>query len=166
MPPFAMGPSASGFVLALDVVPFDARWVLLPGLGFLAAGFGLLLLLRGMPHVHPQQRRLLAASAGLLFLLAVWWTLGGVGAWRAGVARLGNGTADFVEGTLAVTARSRSGDVVGFRVASVPFRRPLDAACPSLHATRWPAGLLGEGQRVRLWYFGDDVLRLEAGPPP
>jgi len=30
-----------------------------------------------------------------------------------------------------------------------------------LHATRWPAPVLAEGQRVRLWFFDDDLFRME-----
>jgi hypothetical protein len=156
-----MGPPPPGFRLVLDVVPFDGAWVVVPGLLALLACVGLLLLRRVVPPGWPAAGRLLAACALALFLGAVWWTLGGVGAWRAGAGRLDNGTADFVEGTLEAPVRARGGALVGFRVGTQPFHRATDACLPALHATRWPTVRLLPGQRVRAWFFGEDVLRLE-----
>lgn len=151
-----------GFTLLQDVVPFDARWVLFPGLAFLG-GCALLLLLRaGTPAVRKGLRCLLGAAAVLLFLGAAWWTLGGVGAWRAGAGRLLNGTANFAEGTL--TPLGPGGVRTGFEVGGQAFHRPWSAFLPALHASRWPAAPPGS-PRVRLWFFGEDVLRLEAAPP-
>jgi hypothetical protein len=169
-----MGSPAPGFRLVLDVVPFDGAWVLLPGLAALGLCLGLLLLRRGVPPGWRGVGRLVGVAAVVLFLGAVWWTLGGIGAWRAGAGRLGNGTADFVQGTLEAPLRARGGALVGFRVGTQPFHRSADACLPALHATRWPTVALMPGQRVRAWFFGEDVLRLEvkdgpdldAKPPP
>jgi hypothetical protein len=147
-----------GFTLVQDVLPFDARWVLLPGLWFLCACALLLALRARTPAVLHGLRRLLGAAAVLLFLLAAWWTLGGLGAWRAGAGRLSNGTANFVEGTLLSLGPE------GFEVSGQAFHRPWSAFLPALHASRWPAPPRGSAQ-VRLWFFGEDVLRLEAATP-
>jgi hypothetical protein len=152
-----MGPPAPGFVLGWDVVPFDAAWVLLPGLALLGLGAALFSF-RGRAR---RRRRLLAASSAAVVLLAVWWTLGGVGAWRMGVQRLREGTADFVEGTVEASARTPEGAPLGFGVAGQRFAPAWDALLPPLHATRWPTLSLADGQRVRVWFFGADVLRLE-----
>jgi hypothetical protein len=146
-----------------DVTPFDAGWVLLPGLLALAVA-GLLLALRARAREVPR-RRLLGPAAVLLALGAVWWTLGGIGAWRAGMGRVATGTADFVEGTVAAPERGPSDRIEGFQVGGVRFHRAPDAFAPALHATRWPTVPLREGERVRVWSFGDDVLRLEAAEP-
>ncbi len=156
-----MGPPPPGFHVVWDVVPFDAAWVLLPGLVVLGLCAGLLLLRRALPELQPRVRRLLGVAALVLLLGAAWWTLGGIGAWRAGSGRLANGTADFVEGTLAAPVRASGGALIGFHVGAQPFHRPADALVPALHATRWPTVPLAAGQKVRAWFFGEDVLRLE-----
>lgn len=161
-----MGPPASGFQVVWDVVPFDARWVLAPGLACLGLCAALLLLRRSMPGGGPRTRLLLGSAAALLFLGAVWWTLGGIGAWRAGVGRLATGTANFVEGTLEAPRHAPDGAVVGFQVGGQVFGRPKEGFLPALHATRWPTVPLAGGERVRLWFFGDDVLRLEVAAAP
>jgi hypothetical protein len=161
-----MGPPAPGFRLVWDVVPFDARWVLLPGAFALGLALGLLLLRQGVQPERQRPRRLLGGGALLLFLAFVWWTLGGVGAWRAGAGRLLNGTANYAEGTLEACALDRDGAVVSFQVGGQPLHRAWDAAFPPLHATRWPTVPLQPGQKVRVWFFGDDVLRLEVSGPP
>jgi hypothetical protein len=147
--------------LVWDVVPFDARWVLLPGLATLGLCAGLLVLRLGLAGAHPRARGLLGAASVLLFLLAVWWTLGGLGAWRAGAGRLATGTANFVEGTVEGLRRGPDGAVLGFQVERQRFLRAGDAFAPALHATRWPTVPLASGQRARVWFFGEDVLRLE-----
>jgi hypothetical protein len=160
-----MGPAAQGFTLAFDAASFDGRWVLLPGVGLLL-GCAMLLLLGGrLWRGRAGPRLLVRLGAAFLFLLSVWWTLGGVGAWRAGVGPLGNGTANFVEGTLAAPILSPAGAVVGFEVSGQAFHRAQHAFLPPLHASRWPSGPLHAGERVRVWFFGDDVLRLESAPP-
>jgi len=156
-----MDPPAPGFHVVWDVAPFDAAWVLLPGLVALGLCTGLLLLRFLLPSGRSRVRRPLGVVALVLFLGAVWWTLGGIGAWRAGSGRLANGTADFVEGTLTAPVRARSGALIGFHVGAQPFHRPTDAFVPALHATRWPTVPLVAEQRVRAWFFGEDVLRLE-----
>jgi hypothetical protein len=151
-----MGPPPPGFRLAFDGTLFDGAWVLLPGLLALC-GAALLLLLRAR---QPARRRRWPVAAGLLGLGAVWWTLGGVGAWRAGVLRLQSGT-DFVEGRATAPVRGAGGAVVGFGVGQLRFHRRADALLPPFHACRWPTLALAEGERVRLWFFRDDILRLE-----
>jgi hypothetical protein len=152
-----MGPPSPGYVLVWDVVPFDAGWVLGPGLATFAV-CALLLLLSSRARAG---RRILRASAAVLTLLAVWWTLGGLGAWRMGIGRLREGTADFVEGTLQATVPAPEGGTLDFRVAGQRFHASRDGFVPALHATRWPTVPLAAGQRVRVWFFGADVLRLE-----
>jgi hypothetical protein len=102
-------------------------------------------------------------AALLLALGAVWWTLGGIGAWRAGVGRLTTGTADFVEGMVSAPVRGEGGRMERFGVGELHFRRAPDALLPPLHASRWPALTLEEGAPIRLWFFGDDLLRVEVG---
>jgi hypothetical protein len=91
----------------------------------------------------------------------VWWTLGGLGAWRMGAQRLDEGTADFAEGILTSVVDTHGGTASAFCVASRCFRADWDATAAPLHATRWPAVRLVAGQPVRVWFFGPDVLRLE-----
>ena len=141
-----------------DVGHWNAAWVLLPGLAAWAVAGGLLLL---RPRTLGRGRPFLSAAAVGLWLFGVWWTLGGVGAWRAGVTRLANGTANVTEGTLAVTA---AGDCL--QVADVSLCRTADALLPPLHASRWPAVQRLVGQQVRLSFFGADVLRLEVAARP
>jgi hypothetical protein len=160
-----MGPAAPGFRLVWDVVPFDYRWVLLPGAFALGLCLGLVLLRLGVSPEKQRSRRVLGAGALLLFLATVWWTLGGVGAWRAGAGRLLNGTANYAEGTLEASVLDRDGAVVSFQVGGQPLHRAWDAAFPALHAVRWPSIPLHAGQQVRVWFFGDDVLRLEVSGP-
>lgn len=156
-----MGPPADGFVLLFDVRPFDGPWVLLPGLLLLGSALGLLAL-----AARPGARRgRLQGAAGGLLLLAVWWTLGGTGAWRMGAERLATGTADYVEGPLNAVAWT-SGGTMAFSVGGVRLSRTWDAFLPALHAGPWPSVPLSVGQPVRVWFFGGDVLRLEARPGP
>jgi hypothetical protein len=159
-----MGPPPPGFRLAFDVTPFDGAWVLLPGL--LALGLAALLLLVGVRGGELRRRRRWLMGAGLLGLGAVWWTLGGLGAWRAGALRLASGTANFVEGVASAPVLGPGGRVDGFRVGGLSFRRRADALLPAFHAGRWPTVALGEGQRVRVWFFEEDILRLEVGGAP
>ncbi len=161
-----MGPPAPGFHVVWDVAPLDAAWVLLPGLAALALCTLLLLLRRSLPDGRPRAARLLGMVAVLLFLAAVWWTLGGIGAWRAGAGRVQSGTADFVEGTLSAPERTPGGALIGFHVGAQPFHRAPDALLPPLHATRWPTVPLRAGERMRAWFFGEDVLRLEVQDAP
>jgi hypothetical protein len=158
-----MGLPPQGFRLIWDATSLDGTWVLLPGCLALALAAVLLALRRaagGRRSSHPLP---LGVAAVLLALGAVWWTLGGLGAWRAGVGRLGSGTADFVEGTVSAPVRGAEGRLGRFQVAGLHFRRAPDALLPALHASRWPALTLEEGTPVRLWFFGDDLLRVEAG---
>jgi hypothetical protein len=152
-----MEPATPGFVVAWDVVPFDVVWVLVPGLTLLALG-GVLLLVPGSAR---RASRRLSGLAMALVLLSVWWTFGGIGAWRMGIGRLREGTADFVEGPVQAGAPGPDGVLLGFDVQGQRFGRARDAWVPALHATRWPTLSLVEGQRVRVWFFGGDVLRLE-----
>ncbi len=151
-----------GFQVVWDVVPLDVGWVLVPGLAALAVAAGLLLLRLRTPSARPRRRWALAAAAIVLWLLAVWWTLGGVGAWRVGVARLGNATATVAEGTLEVSSPRAD----AFRVADLSLQRSWDAWAPALHATRWPPVQRFSGQRVRVTVFYQDVLRLEVASGP
>jgi len=148
-------------LVVLDVRALDALWVLGPGLAALAIAGGLLGVRGRLAEVRQRTRRRLSAAALVLFLAGVWWTAGGLGAWRAGVERLRSGTADFVEGTLHRPAASDAALDVG----GVSLRRAPDAALPPLHATRWPALLRWSGAHVRLWFFQGDVLRLEVDTP-
>lgn len=154
-----MGPPPPGFRLIWDATSFDWPWVLLPGCIALALAALLLVSRRraGVPG------RTLGTAAVLLALGAVWWTLGGLGAWRAGVGRLATGTADFVEGTVSAPVQGPGGRLDRFQVGALRFRRAPDAVLPALHAARWPRLSLAEGTPVRLWFFGDDLLRVEAG---
>jgi len=161
-----MGPPPPGFHLVWDVVPFDWRWVLLPGAAALGLCLGLVLLRYGLESTRERSRRLLVASALVCFLAFVWWTLGGLGAWRAGAGRLLSGTANFAEGPLLAPRFSPDGALVSFQVGGQPFARARDAAFPALHATRWPTVPVEDGQPVRIWFFGDDVLRLEVAGGP
>jgi hypothetical protein len=161
-----MGPEAPGFRLVWDVVPFDYRWVLLPGVFALGLCLGLVLLRLGVSPERQRSRRLLGAGALLLFLAFVWWTLGGVGAWRAGAGRLLNGTANYAEGMLESPVLGKDGALLSFQVGGQSLHRALDAAFPPFHATRWPTVPLHSGQKLRVWFFGDDVLRLEVSGPP
>ncbi len=151
-------PAAEGFRLVWDVGALDAGWVLLPGLAALAMAALLLLLARRLP-ARRRRRALSGAGAAALWLLAVWWTLGGLGAWRAGVGRLNTATANLVEGTLLVQPSA-------FQVADVSVARADDALLAPLHAGRWPALQRFSGQTVRLFFFGQDVLRLEVEAKP
>jgi hypothetical protein len=156
-----MGP-APGFVLVWDVNPFNALWVLVPGLACLGLGVALLFLRRRTR----AGRRTLFASAVALALLAVWWTLGGIGAWRMGIGRLRDGTANFVEGPLEARVHAPEGATVAFTVRGQRFQVARDAWLPALHATRWPTVPMATGQRVRVWFFAADVLRLELALGP
>jgi hypothetical protein len=160
-----MGQTAQGFTLVSDALAFDGRWVLLPGAGLLLGCAALLVLGARLSRGRQGPRLLLRGPALLLFLLSVWWTLGGLGAWRAGVGRLLNGTANFVEGTLSLPVQGPGGVLVGFEVSGQAFHRAHHAFLPPLHASMWPAARLAAGERVRVWFFGDDVLRLESAPP-
>ncbi len=155
-------PATEGFRVVWDVGPFDAAWVLVPALASLAAAALLLFLALRVP-ASPGRTGALSGAAGL-WLLAAWWTLGGVGAWRAGVVRLSNGTANVAEGTLVVPSAE------ALQVADVSLRRPASDVLPPLHACRWPALQRFSGQHVRLFFFAEDVLRLEVearpSPPP
>lgn len=153
-----MGPAASGFRLVWDATVLDAPWVVGPGVCLLVLA-GACLLLRG--RASPPARRACGGAGALLALGAVWWTLGGLGAWRAGVGRLATGTANFVEGSLTEPVRTHDGRLVAFRVQGLPLRRAPDAIVAPLHAAPWPSLGLAEGQRVRVWFFDDDLLRLE-----
>ena len=160
-----MGPPPLGFRLVFDAAPFEAQWVLLPGVALWAVSFGLLLVFwRGSRG--QLARAALGGGAALLTLAAVWWTLGGVGAWRAGAGRLANGTADYAEGTLEAPPPPPGGTLQAFEVAGQHFQRAPDAFAPALHATRWPSLRLKAGQRVRVWFFGADLLRVEAQAGP
>ena len=130
--------------------------MLYPGLAAWVLAVGLLLLSRRAKASH-RRRSGLCAVAAALFLAGVWWTLGGVGAWRAGVARLANGTASVAEGTLELFSPPDE----GLQVGDLRLRRPPDGWVPALHATRWPAAEAFSGRRVRLSVFYEDVLRLE-----
>jgi hypothetical protein len=161
-----MGPPPPGFLLLWDAAPFDAAWVLFPGLGLCALCAALLLVRWRMAPRQVRARRAFGLLTVLLFLGAVWWTLGGLGAWRMGVGRLQSGTADFVEGALEAPVHGPGGANLGFEVRGRRFRPAWDAFAPALHAARWPKVPLAEGQRVRLWFFGEDVLRLEVEKGP
>jgi len=144
------------FSVVWDAGALDARWVLGPGLAALAVA-GALLVVRGrLTAARRRARGRLSAAAVVLFCAAVWWTAGGLGAWRAGVERLRNGTADFVEGTLLLPAASDD----AFGVGPLSLHRAPDAVLPARHATRWPALRRWNGAHVRLWFFQGDVLRL------
>lgn len=143
-----------------DVGPLDVPWVVAPGTLALCAGAALAWSRRRL-SAHRAHRGL-SGAAVLLFLVGVWWTAGGVGAWRAGVERQRNGTADFVEGTLLLP--DAADDSV--RVGGVSLHRAPDAFFPALHATRWPALRRWSGAHVRLWFFQGDVLRLEVDARP
>ena len=140
-----------GLQLVWDGTRLDSAWVLWPGLCAVGVALGLLLSLR---RGRPRTR---CALAAVFWLFAVWWTLGGVGAWRAALTRVGNGTANVAEGLLDTPA---TGDVL--RVGDVVLHRPKDALLPPLHASRWPTLSALCGRRVRLTFFGEDVLRVEA----
>lgn len=161
-----MGPPAAGFRLAFDVSRFEATWVLVPGLLLLGLCLALLLVRAHAAHGRPGRRRALSLGAGLLFLAAVWWTLGGLAAWRVGAQHLALGTADFAEGGVEAKVRRPDGALEGFSVSGRAFQKPRDAFAPALHASRWPTLALQEGQRVRVWFFGEDVLRLEVADGP
>ncbi|MGO9832572.1 MAG: hypothetical protein ACLPJH_20825 [Myxococcaceae bacterium] len=153
-------PAAEGFRVVWDAGSLDAGWVLLPGLAALAMAVLLLLLARRLP-ARRRRRALSGAGAVALWLLAVWWTLGGLGAWRAGVGRLHNATANLVEGTLFVQP-----SLEALQVADVSVARAQDGLLAPLHACRWPALQPFSGQTVRLFFFGQDVLRLEVEAKP
>jgi hypothetical protein len=161
-----MGPPPPGFRLVWDVAPLDTAWVLLPGLVLCGLCASLLALRWRRAPGQGATRRGLGLLTVFLFLGAVWWTLGGLGAWRMGVGRLRDGTADFVEGTLEAPVHGPGGSSLGFVVRGRRFCRAWDAFAPALHAARWPSVPLAEGQRVRLWFFGEDVLRLEVAEGP
>ncbi len=143
------------FSVVWDVRALDVPWVVGPGLAALAVAVALLQVRRRLTAGRARTR--LLAAAVVLFLAAVWWTAGGLGAWRAGVERLRNGTADFVEGTLQVPDASDE----AFSVGPLSLRRAQDAVLPARHACRWPAVRRFSGSRARLWFFQGDVLRLE-----
>jgi len=153
-----MGPTAVGFRLVWDANALDAPWVVGPGVCLLVLAAACL---RLRARASTRVRRACGGAGALLALGAVWWTLGGLGAWRAGVGRLATGTANFVEGTVTEPVRTRDGRLVAFRVQGLQLRRAPDAALAPLHAAPWPALALGEGQHVRVWFFDDDLLRLE-----
>ncbi len=145
------------FSVVWDVGALDVPWVVGPGLAALAVAAVLVWARRRLTAARHRARARLLAAAVALFLAAVWWTAGGLGAWRAGVERLRNGTADFIEGTLVVPTAS---DAV-FRVGPLSLQRARDAFLPARHACRWPAVRRFSGSRARLWFFQGDVLRLE-----
>jgi hypothetical protein len=157
-----MGPAASGFRLLFDAAGFDAAWVLAPGVVALAlAALCAALAARARRREGRSTPQLLGPAAALLAVGAVWWTLGGIGAWRAGVGRLATGTANFVEGAVASSLAGAGGGLVEFRVQGLRFKKAPDWFLAPQHATRWPAPVLADGQRVRLWFFDDDLFRVE-----
>lgn len=152
----------SDFVVAFNILDSGYRQWWLPAFGLLGMTLIFVILTIIEKQMHESAALLKVRLIAFCFLCMMATLIGTFWDYWKCSHDLASGKASYVEGIVDnFVPESKYKYTESFSVRGVPFYYSDDSAPAGFNTTIWHGGPIHQGLPVRIWYVGDEIVKLE-----